>query len=343
MANVKIANLPATSSLVSTDVLPSVSIGSDITYKITVKDLSDSLTQVSSSISASYATTSSYSVSSSYARTGSFAVTASYVTGSIHVAGNLATSASYAITASYALNGGGGGSTNPGGSNTQIQYNNSNAFGGVSTATFDGTTFRATGSFSGSLTGNLTGTASYVTGSIHVAGNLATSASYAVTSSYALSSSYAVTSSFVTSASFASTSSYVNNLNQNVFITGSLIVSGTGGAGIFSQGATLVDAGGITTNGSYTIWRAPFSCSVVGIYGYQEGGTTPKINAAKSSSAGYQLNSSTDVTLTNEGGWYSASAFQFRKYGPGDSLRVVISGSSATLVTVQVDFIKIIS
>jgi len=66
---------------------------------------------------------------------------------------------------------GGGGSTTPGGSNTQIQYNNSNAFGGVPTLTYDGTTLRATGSFSGSLVGALTGTASFAT--------------QAVTSSYA--------------------------------------------------------------------------------------------------------------------------------------------------------------
>lgn len=58
---------------------------------------------------------------------------------------------------------GAGGSTTPGGSNTQIQYNNSNAFGGVPVLTYDGTTLRATGSFTGSLIGSLTGTASFAT------------------------------------------------------------------------------------------------------------------------------------------------------------------------------------
>jgi hypothetical protein len=57
----------------------------------------------------------------------------------------------------------GGGSGTPGGSNTQIQYNNAGAFGGVSTLTFDGTTLRATGSFTGSFTGSLLGTASFAT------------------------------------------------------------------------------------------------------------------------------------------------------------------------------------
>jgi hypothetical protein len=77
-------------------------------------------------------------------------------------------------TASSAI-GGGGSTTNPGGSNTQIQYNNSNAFGGVPTLTYDGTTLRATGSFTGSFVGSLTGTASWADNVI--------SASYAATSS----------------------------------------------------------------------------------------------------------------------------------------------------------------
>lgn len=71
-----------------------------------------------------------------------------------------ATSASYALTASYALNGGGGGGGTPGGSNTQIQYNNSGSFGGVSVLTYDGTLLKATGSFTGSFIG-LINTASY--------------------------------------------------------------------------------------------------------------------------------------------------------------------------------------
>jgi hypothetical protein len=59
--------------------------------------------------------------------------------------------------------------TNPGGSNTQIQYNNNNTFDGVPTLTYDiiSSTLRATGSFTGSFrgsfTGNLTGTASQAT------------------------------------------------------------------------------------------------------------------------------------------------------------------------------------
>ena len=67
---------------------------------------------------------------------------------------------------------GSGGVTTPGGSNTQIQYNNNGFFGGVSNLTWNGTTLSATGSFSGSFTGSLLGTSSY--------------AAQAVSASYAL-------------------------------------------------------------------------------------------------------------------------------------------------------------
>jgi hypothetical protein len=61
------------------------------------------------------------------------------------------------ITASTAI-GGGGGSGTPGGSNTQIQYNNGGSFGGVDKLTFDGTNLIGTGSFTGSFTGQFNGT-----------------------------------------------------------------------------------------------------------------------------------------------------------------------------------------
>jgi hypothetical protein len=89
--------------------------------------------------------------------TASFATTASYVSGSVFTSTNPALSASYALTASYAMNGGGGGGT-PGGSPTQIQYNNAGAFGGVDKLTYDGTNLAGTGSFTGSFTGQFNGT-----------------------------------------------------------------------------------------------------------------------------------------------------------------------------------------
>jgi len=52
------------------------------------------------------------------------------------------------IKAYVDANAGGGGSTNPGGSNTQVQYNNSGSFGGSSNMTFDGTNLAVGGTVS---------------------------------------------------------------------------------------------------------------------------------------------------------------------------------------------------
>ena len=148
-----------------------------------------------------------------------------------------AVSASYALTASYAMNGGGGGGT-PGGSNTQIQFNNNGFFGGVPTLIYSSSLLKATGSFTGSFTGTFTGTSSWATnavstsyfsGSISNAVN-ATSASYAATASlapnYVLNSA---TSSFVTNnqtSSFVTTSSF--NSFTSSYNTGSFTGSFTG-------------------------------------------------------------------------------------------------------------------
>ena len=113
---------------------------------------------------------------------------------------------------------GGGGSTSPGGSNTQIQYNNGGAFGGVPVLTYDGTTLRATGSFTGSLAGSLLGTASF-----------ATSSSFAISSSFASTASFApnyvltsVTASMLTPYLLVSqTSSFITNAQTSSFVQNS--------------------------------------------------------------------------------------------------------------------------
>jgi hypothetical protein len=120
--------------------------------------------------------------------------------------------------------GGGGGSTIPGGSTTQIQYNNAGAFGGVSNLTWDGTTLSATGSFSGSFTGNLIGTASYTTQAL--------SASYATTASYSNNSTSASFATTALSSSYALSASYAPAgnpfpFNGNAQISGSLGVTGS--------------------------------------------------------------------------------------------------------------------
>lgn len=113
-----------------------------------------------------------FGISSSYALTASFASTSSFITGSdvygpfgsnsiisssFAVSSSRAVSSSYALTASYAMNGGGGGT--PGGSTTQIQYNNAGTFAGSSNLTWNGTVLGVTGS-------------ALITGSLQVIGQL---------------------------------------------------------------------------------------------------------------------------------------------------------------------------
>ena len=150
-------------------------LGSSITASLF--GTSTSASYVLQAVSASYATTSSYALTAQTllgsAVSASYAQTASYVSNA--VSSSFATTASFTpnalVTASVSLNtitftkgdgstfpitvntGSGGGGT-PGGSDTEIQYNNAGTFGGVSTLKYNGTTLRATGSFTGSFTGN---------------------------------------------------------------------------------------------------------------------------------------------------------------------------------------------
>jgi hypothetical protein len=115
----------------------------------------------------------------------------------------------------------------PGGQSGQIQYNNSGVFGGVSRLTFDGTTLRATGSFTGSFVGALTGTASWAQNSISSSYILSTNVFGPYGGNTILTSSYALTAS------------YVDNLSlPNIFpvlVTGSTI---------YSYNSPIVAAGG---------------------------------------------------------------------------------------------------
>jgi hypothetical protein len=163
---------------------------------------------------------------------------------------------------------GGGGGT-PGGSTTQIQYNNGGAFGGVPTLTYDGTTLRVTGSFTGSLTGSLLGTASFATsaswapsaggstfpftGSAVITGSLVSTGSLTLLSGSIIlnSGSITVTSGLITvntngdSRVFASTFRPTGASGQNIFIGhAGTTNSGTGASSSFntSVGAFALDS-----------------------------------------------------------------------------------------------------
>jgi hypothetical protein len=113
MANIKISELPAVTSLSNSDVFPSVA--SSTTSKITLKNLANTLPQVTSSISASFATTSSFAISASWApsenriNTGSFITTGSNsstqsITGSLSLSGSVYMTGSLILTKGISAN-----------------------------------------------------------------------------------------------------------------------------------------------------------------------------------------------------------------------------------------------
>jgi hypothetical protein len=100
----------------------------------------------------------------------------------------------------------------PGGTNSQIQFNNNGVFGGVPTLTYTGSLLRATGSFTGSFSGSLFGTASWaISSSRAITASYALTASFVATASHALTASRAISSSYSTNALSASYADYALN------------------------------------------------------------------------------------------------------------------------------------
>jgi hypothetical protein len=163
----------------------------------------------------------------------------------------------------------GGVAATPGGTTTQLQYNNAGVLAGTSAITFDGTTLRATGSFTGSLVGALTGTASYATQAL--------SSSYAVTASYALNA---------LSSSFAQTASYSTNLQ----ISGSV------------NNVDYIDfneSAGVTVQSGQLAWNSSDGTLDLGLKG---GNVTLQLGQETL----YEVRNATGVTISNGTSLYAS-------------------------------------
>lgn len=137
------------------------------------------------------------------------------------------------INYNFSLITGSGGAGNPGGSDTQLQYNNGGSFGGISVATFNGSTVSIT---SLAATGGLHGTSSWARNVVSasyalVAGSVLgsiTSASYALTSSYAFTASHALNALNAVPSFFIATGSITASVNvtpNELFLVKSASVS----------------------------------------------------------------------------------------------------------------------
>jgi len=254
----------------------------------------------------------------------------------------------------------------PAGPNQAVQFNDAGTVSGSGNFQFNKTTniviltgsIQATGSSFNFRVGAVT--ASIISASTGFTGSLLGTASWAVSASRAVTASYilnAVTASYVLnaqSASLAANSTLFSGravttfagTGSNTFvgdqvITGSLLISGSNGAGLFSKGGTIAEpVSGISVSSSYLSWIAPFPCEVVSMFGRRTGGTAPEVNARRSGSAGYALHSGSSLTLTTADAWTQFNSVQNTAYVIGDSLELVMSGSGNTQIAVQVNFRK---
>ena len=126
--------------------------------------------------------------------------------------------------------------------------------GSIASASFaESSSYALSSSFAVSSSRAVTSSFS-ISSSYALSSSFAISSSRAVTSSFSISGSNSVSSSYSLSSSFAATASSVNQLNQPVVITGSLVVSGSGGTTAFNANAdTLVFSGSAQYTGSFGI------------------------------------------------------------------------------------------
>lgn len=206
----------------------------------------------------------------------------------------------------------------------------------------DGTVFPVivTGSnviLTGSLTGSFKGEISDLTQHLKITGSLTItgsngSAEFLVVGQTIISGALVIESPIATETDL--------KVVGGAVITGSLIVSGSGGYGIFSKGITLADfTSPFNVTGSYFVWRAPYPATVVALWAIKSGSSQVSINARRSGS-GQAFHTASNLVITANNLWSSANAVTNSLYSAGDSLEVILSGSSVIQTSIQVDFIK---
>lgn len=124
--------------------------------------------------------------------------------------------------------------------------------------------------------------------------------------------------------------------------TGVTGATGATGSGVFARGGTFVNATTLSA-GNAIVWRAPFSCTVTGLYGYRVGGTGATVNAGKGTTAS-PTNPilSSDLSLSSAETWTSGGAVQNTAFASGDPLiiELVTVTGSVTEAAIQVEFTK---
>ena len=162
--------------------------------------------------------------------------------------------------------GGGGGTTSPGGSNHEIQFNDSGVFGGSPNLTFDTTTLTLNGNFTMTGTGSINIDGGYITGSL---AQFTTVSGSTVTGSTAL---------FTTiTGSFSGSGANLNSIPNGALVNSSVTIGTTtitlGGSATTIQGITVLT--GSTITGSTALFTSTTaSNSIIGTALYTSKTTT---------------------------------------------------------------------
>jgi hypothetical protein len=124
--------------------------------------------------------------------------------------------------------------------------------------------------------------------------------------------------------------------------TGATGATGATGSGVFARGGTFINSTGLST-GNVIVWRAPFSCTVTGLYGYRVGGTGATVNAGKGTTASPTSPIlASDLSLSSSEAWTSGGAVQNTAFVANDPLVIELTGvtGSVTEIGIQVEFTK---
>ena len=104
---------------------------------------------------------------------------------------------------------------------------------------------------------------------------------------------------------------------------------------LFTKGGNVLSP----STGNYSVWRAPYACTVTNVRGYRQAGTGATINARRNGASNHLAS---DLSVASTGAWTDGGVVQNTAYIAGDRLEIMITTLSGTPteVAVQVDFTR---
>ena len=102
---------------------------------------------------------------------------------------------------------------------------------------------------------------------------------------------------------------------------------------VFSAGQTVL----APAAENIIVWRAPFSCTVTNVRGYQDTGTGSTFNARRNGSLNLLASAATIGTAAT---WIDGGAVQNQSFSGGDKLEIMIVSvaGAPNMIAIQVDF-----